>query len=788
MRFTFKAAPNDAGAQLPIIEEIPDHPLVWLEGRNAIGKSLAVRFLELATGGRPYLNNQAAWETLPGSLGRVKIVAQGASSKFEFELFPERWDRQAAAQSWERLGTARVNGATSSLDEVRARLRVHRIAGEEGLSRALGREFQTQAEGVRQFAAAIAGDQGTASDLLDEAITLIDRADPRHLAAAEKIVESLRESSIRLSEERSPIEERIAAVRAAVNAKASLESLRGRGPDLLRQISEFEEQLKEASVRRERAVTSLTQLANKADKEAELTKKLEQIESLISRREKAAVKARDEVMDLAHRAGMTSSPDGVRSRLDEIAGEIKDAAARRSELARSDAVRVIVTRLGDVLDDVPGLTDATTLFDLNGGPVDRASFSAALDLRRRELDETGVAQEVDALDRRLLGLGEERELLTTLDSAIDVLVHKREMVVEALDQFEELGKSLESGAVKKLKEARTQLNEAHADSERLTVELIEARHAYALLAGGATELELEGRIAAAVGASSSADLDGESDTLEKRREQLSRELDSLSREAHAAEQSSASIRLEAAVAVQTMVGQAEWGWLRASLPIDDIEKWLPSQFTTAQRVLSSSQQVVDGVVGQVGAVETALRDLGVHVSGEGELQPATPVSDAVIDICERRLTQQFGSPEISSALFDGERVDRVNLRQLVIFWEHEGQPMLRPLSAFSSGEQAFAYARALIEQIPPPGEGQHVLLVLDEFSAFIAGDRRVLLSRLLRERVKSGKVSQVVLIVPLTQDYETTALAATGKAGETLRRRADAVASVGYFAEPMLET
>jgi ABC-type molybdenum transport system ATPase subunit/photorepair protein PhrA len=140
------------------------------------------------------------------------------------------------------------------------------------------------------------------------------------------------------------------------------------------------------------------------------------------------------------------------------------------------------------------------------------------------------------------------------------------------------------------------------------------------------------------------------------------------------------------------------------------------------------------------------------------------------------------APAIRSALFDGDEIDAVDLRELSVTWFRGGLRLMRPFSAFSSGEQAFAYARARIEQIQPQGT-EHVLLVLDEFSAFIAGDRRRLLYRVLEEQIEEGAVSQVVFIVPLAQDYVQAAEEAGSAVSPRLKARAEQVNKHGYFAE-----
>src|SRR6266702_1905516 len=60
----FRFEPTALASGLRLIEEIPDQRLCRLEGRNGIGKTMAVRLLELVTGGQPYAGLDLTWQSL----------------------------------------------------------------------------------------------------------------------------------------------------------------------------------------------------------------------------------------------------------------------------------------------------------------------------------------------------------------------------------------------------------------------------------------------------------------------------------------------------------------------------------------------------------------------------------------------------------------------------------------------------------------------------------------------------------------------------------------------------
>ena len=69
----FKIEPERNGGPtggLRVITEIPDFTLCRLEGQNGMGKTLAVRLLQLVTGDQPWAGLELAWRTLRQHLDR----------------------------------------------------------------------------------------------------------------------------------------------------------------------------------------------------------------------------------------------------------------------------------------------------------------------------------------------------------------------------------------------------------------------------------------------------------------------------------------------------------------------------------------------------------------------------------------------------------------------------------------------------------------------------------------------------------------------------------------------
>lgn len=774
MRFEFASAPSSSGLSLPVLPEIPDGPIVWIEGRNGIGKSLSVRLLDLATGGSPYASDPEAWKSLRSGTGVITISANNGDELL-FRLDPEGWADVPARQPWDELGTATIGGEPATREQIIERLRVVRIAGEEGLARAIGSQFVDLAAEVDELADRLGSRADAADTSLDALIRLLDHAaSDRAESVAAKLAEA--ESSLQQADAAlDPVSRRLRLLDQAIHAADSLEALTSRGPELIAQIEAIGQELHDAHRRRDDAVAELTATAASRPGST-ATKELARIEKLVARREKAADKVALEVSQIAGAANVAPNGALVAEARAQIVRDLETETARRGDLARSDAVRAFLTRLLQLLADAEELEGRAVVLELSGQPVTRAILQDAAQARRSVLDQTDIAREVDATDERLRYLVEQHEALDAVADALGRLAHKRDMVREALAQLDQLESGLE-GAKGQFRAAREKLDTAIQDAERLTLTKQEAERALAALAEGATEPELQDLVSAA---------DVPAEELIPTRDALRQEVGDLVRAREEAQRAVDACRLAAAEAQaqqeqsrDLLASEPEWAWFRSAVGVRD---WSAEWTDRVRRSAAEAREAVNAASRNTKGVADALRDIAAHVSDARALPAETPIIKAVIAACEERVRAEFMSETIRAALFDGAVVEAVDLRNPSVAWDEDGLRVIRPFSAFSSGEQAFAYIQARIEQVRKRAD-EHLLLVLDEFSAFIAGDRRRLLNRLLAERIHARAVSQVVLIVPLSQDYVTEAAEAGDAASPVLVRRAAEVERVGYFTE-----
>src|SRR5437899_3060962 len=124
----------NAGGGINVIPKFEVKRLCILEGRNGIGKTLAVRLLQLATGGQPYIAAQAAWDSLRAGLGdlQIRISELWAGDVLEIELTPSTWPNKPTKGPL-NLGRAWHNGQPIDFQTIPSILQVTRIGGDEDI-------------------------------------------------------------------------------------------------------------------------------------------------------------------------------------------------------------------------------------------------------------------------------------------------------------------------------------------------------------------------------------------------------------------------------------------------------------------------------------------------------------------------------------------------------------------------------------------------------------------------------------------------------------------------------
>lgn len=793
----FRLVPNDDRPLRPI-SFIPDVPTCLIEGRNGAGKSLAVRLLQLATGEQPYASTPAAWRSLREGLGDTQIIASGmiGATSIEWTLRPSGWpDDPAPVGVW--LGDFQIDGQPADLARVRDLLRVHRVGGDESLSETIARRVredlvlvQRQRKGVDERAERL--DQR----LLD----LSDRLGGIRVEELEALADELRVGQQRLRELRELMpanQARFRALDAARRGRDTIAQLESDGPELRRQIDAESEVEKEATATIEDLEHRRVELAGQAAKEVDLRTALDAAEAELSRRIGAAEEAQLRTVKRASKLRVRPESEAVHDAHQAAVAE-RDAVLGR--LGQFDAA----PRLASLADALHERLQSAVSSGLSDSPI--AQLDDDRDVTVGEL-EKGVTRHrqrqhepAGALIAELRAEASKAEArVSDLWSLRQSVAYAERKAREARDQataLEVIRQQLEPDVAKRYNELSAEIASARNRHLQAVVRRADLIAQLDRLSGGKQIADIRRELEADL---TEASVDAESLDLTWAQAERDYETSQAELESITSAERDLAATLEARLSdvrdVATGLATEENAWLThaaanlmPATPAADLST--ARQLGRLRAVIDRARDVLQAAVTRLTALERPLESMSraIERNDVASLRSSTPELQALYDRLlakyEAEFTSRFRTREIAEALFDGAESVSLDLKSLSVSWTmSDGTSRNRPLEAFSSGERAFAYTLARLESLASEPT-QNRVIALDEFGAFVARDRLDRLVRFLHNRILGTVAQQVLIILPLTQDYSAQIANTTGEWHEVVARRAEAVTAQGYFAEP----
>ena len=275
---------------LRVIGSLPDARLAMLEGLNGIGKTLAVRVLQLCTGTMPYDPRSPAWESLREGLGEVEVevadLAGAASIKWSANSADWEADHGPIPHdSWFRSIT--INGLSATLDDVRQIISVTRLAGDEELTDTFASEAEAHASAVQRWSSRHAGPgegplsrlERSAEDarelLTSVSIEMLQDLRSEANSASEDLVEK-RETARQLQSYRGQTQE-------ASDLLQQLREMRSQAPEVAIKLAEVDDLIKQKQKEQEKAQQDVTRLAAQVGRTEPLERELRNAERTLLR-------------------------------------------------------------------------------------------------------------------------------------------------------------------------------------------------------------------------------------------------------------------------------------------------------------------------------------------------------------------------------------------------------------------------------------------------------------------------------------------------------------------------
>jgi uncharacterized coiled-coil DUF342 family protein len=793
---------------LRVLSELPDARLAMLEGLNGIGKTLAVRLLQLCAGTMPYRPDSPAWASLCNGLGEFTVTVSelNGANEIVWKADSRPWSdidpELITSVSVLPFQLITIDGSPRSIDDVRRLLAVHRIAGDEGIIETLAQQADAAADTVARWARRVAApEHGPLADL--EAATqkaflilgewTLDRY--RELRVMDRNAKRQLEESSRIADS---AEARRQELQAATDLRQRLQELRERAPGLEQQLEEVDQRISAIQEEREGLERGVTRLAASVVRAEPAVRELDNARRTLKRNQENLRGALMSASGAALPLKIAAEEAAVSTLITQTEIRVAELMDRQTSLDAAPAMRNLLDQLsgelsgaedrglgGQIAVDDPESELELTVSQTRGGMLTRRAF---LEGQPPPPESRDVAEE---LKEAKLTLARARDLWNTLGEAerLEQRVAANERRIDAALTL------LQPGAVSELRTLENQRRALDEELLRLAAQRAALHQQLGAVAEGATEPALSAQLQDALQRAgvTLAQLD---QAFRDTEEAATTSQQKLRDAQHGVALSRRDVtRAEAEIrrAITTLLESPQWEWLRVAMPNGSA---LPGEAgTTEQRleVLDRLRQILDGVLErlgghreQLGGVESALRGVGRRIRGD-DLRTVEYVAE-LQEWLGNRFSSWFNNPRIRQELLPKATSPiTVHLQSRQVGWVEGTKKRSRPLEAFSSGDQAFTYTRARLavlddEEPRPPNR----LIVLDEFGAFIAHERLNVLLAYLRERAGEHGEDQVLVVLPLGRDYARMAETSVGDEAARLQQLADEVEARSYAVQVQL--
>lgn len=757
--------------RVKILEEVPNFRIARLEGRNGIGKTMAVRLLQLCTGDQPYrASEKAVWSELKKALGSVSIRCSdldGATS-VEWEIDASLWPEEPI-RTFDLIGhndhpgickAVTIDGQPADLQAVRELLQVHRLAGDETLAEAIladVSDLKAIAESERALADLHRGRVATVLETFDE---LLEAAAPQTLQNA---VEALKESGEKRDEVKKHLAKTIKRheeLKEFALRRAELSSLLEKHGDPEAHADRLEEELEDLRKQQDALRKERDSLNLDVGRNEQTLKEIDQTEGKLE----AARRERDKLLaeghELAVQLGLVSLPAGPKEPAiltPQRKTEERLSSAREAQAAIDSAPQVVA--LGD---RVLGLLSDGAVSSIRGRPIatlseDQRKLSAAdleagIEARQSEIANEGRPPQAEQLAEEIQQLEKDLESFGSLASVVRRIKLRDTKIARGRETLGELAEKLPGTQGQRFAELEAKQQELAQQATDLDAERMRILQQMQQIARGESTGTLLERLERSI-ASAGTTMEGlDSDITDKGREVilLTKELEECELLVEQGGTALTAAKAAQQDALTQLATSSQWKALRdrdllpaSALDLDENQR----RVDKLARAGKKSEERLD-------AVSSLVQDriLAGVVAADQRKTPDSESARKVLGLLEERLGRDyFAHPSVEEALFGGGELRRFDLIDQIVEWQPKAEePVSRHLEAFSSGERAFAYTKTRLERLRDKPLTRNRFVALDEFGAFLERSRLELLEDYLAYDVVGKFVNQALIVLPLS--------------------------------------
>ncbi len=757
MRFSIDA---ETSGGLRVIPTIPNIDRCWLEGRNGIGKTVAVRLLELVAGRQPFRSDGDAWAALKENLGPTTVVISEFPSTAEIEsirieLTPDEWPADPVPLTAD-LGPVFIDGKQRDHHALREYFDLVRIGGDETvvsqLSNLIGDDYALAARSRRSLED-LARDAGS---VLNPLIIDIDRLSEPEFVAADEAVRITTEELASVDTKVEKASERQLDLEELIRLSDLRQQQVRLGPEIRASLDAAKSRVRELTEAKEALMEQLRALVPRRAALQQLQRDLEELQRRRDGRRNRAARSHSTAQQAMQEAGVAI--DTVDSVYQQALDKRTELRGDRAALASLPDVLKLINDARSPLADVEGssLDDEVLAVIDSSARMTTSDLRAGLDARSDELKRDVSYDQLAKIDEdiarstsHIKQLSNVRSLILDADRKATLLLEVEREIEAKDDQIRDSSGDEYSEVSERLHVVESQIaEEIKREAEfRVHLDLLNR-------SGGASALDskvadLEQRLD--IAASGAKDALGVTVAL---RQDLAAEQQRLRYELSSKKTLHRDLEDQLVRALQLIARGADYQWLRESVPAGTIPPVKADRRDALRRLVRLAdaarrvQSDVDASLNQVAAVEAALDAIKHSIATHAD-PSRNRYAESLIEWYQGQMADYLSNEDIREAIFDGGEFQQFDLVNGFVSWRTKtGEQRRRPIEAFSSGERAFAYMLAAILS-HGRSTAQYRVFVLDEFGAFVEQSRRSRLWHFLDQRLlKEGLAAQVVVILP----------------------------------------
>lgn len=756
---------------LRIIKELPDYEISRIEGYNGIGKSSALRLLELCTGSQPYHGQDRLWASFREQLvhATVRVTGlQGEADEIVWDVDPSAWP-DSPEPLGDRLGRVQIDGRLARCGDVAPLLSVHTVLANETFTDTLAGQLEAAARRLNvwtEYGSGIVWERMEALEsLLGESKKAIEAPGVGELRALRLEVENAEAQSQQAGLDLERARTRVEQLTEAKELAEQLDDIRGRRPELSAQLTEIRRQQEELNRERSALEAQIAETGRREHKDAAARKEFELARENLERRDSELRNARRRLADAAAAADSDPVPDRIEAEEQALSSRLGDLTAQLPRISASPFMARVLAEIADRLRQVEesGLGGEVLI---PGTPATQGwtviAWREACEREAASRAAEGSTETAQAVETEIAHIRKRLQMLAGVREEHDRAERAAELRKRATVRLERAIEKLPS------EEATTldQLVSAREQADALLAGLAErhaaVQHALSLVGGGADEGTLRERL---------AQICDEAGVPESRvRGQLAAGQERLAAAQEAFDASRlnedrARRKMEEATgavgaalsALRQRPGLSFARRAAGDLIPGDGETVQAAELSALGSAMERAARDARGAVDRVQGIAAALTTAARLIQGTGGPSKGARWIKPVQEWLSGQVTEWFNQADVREALFRHGHDITVNVGDMSVSWTAaDGEGQTRPLKAFSSGQQALAYTRSGMAALDAAAAGTaNRLIALDEFGAFIDAEAMERLSGYLLDRHEAFPRDQVVVVLPLRQEIRS---------------------------------